>query len=196
MDFLTLILLALGLCFDSFAVSVSCGITVRNWKLWQGLRFAFILGLLQGIMPLLGWLMMHRFSTIIGHLDHWVAFGLLAFLGGKMIWNSFSVSKREMAPCDAFAVKRSMLIGLATSIDALASGVAIAMIPMRLIDGASMWLSLAIIFTVIAAVTVVASLAGLVIGSKSGRHLGSKAELIGGLILIAIGFRVLIEHTM
>lgn len=194
MDFLTLFLLALGLCFDSFAVSMTCGMTVRGWRLWQGLRFALILGLFQGVMPLLGWGLTHRFSGLVEHFDHWIAFVLLAFLGGKMIWQSRHEDEQKMAPCDAFAIKRSSLIGLATSIDAMASGIAIAMMPMKLIEGASLAMSMAIIVIVIAAVTVVASYAGLVIGSRSGRRLGAKAELVGGIILIGIGVKVLVEH--
>lgn len=199
MDFITLILLAVGLCFDSFAVSLSCGMQCPCWRLGLGVRFALILGVMQGAMPILGWFLSIRFSGLISSWDHWVAFVMLAFLGGKMIYSAIAQGsagkgEEQPLPCDIFTLKRGFTLGLATSVDALASGVAIAFLPLNVFGIGSVAVNLLIIFVVIALTTVVASLSGLKLGTKSNSSLGAKAEILGGIILIALGAKVLIEH--
>lgn len=197
MDFITLLLLAVGLCFDSFAVSLSCGMQCPSWRLGLGFRFALILGVMQGLMPILGWFLSIRFSGMISAWDHWVAFVMLAFLGAKMIYSALSTGKQQeqqLLPCDIFTLRRGLTLGLATSVDALASGVAIAFLPLNVFGIGSVAANLLIIFVVIAVVTLIASLAGLRIGTKSKAGLGAKAEILGGVILIALGLKVLVEH--
>lgn len=198
MDFITLLLLAIGLCFDSFAVSLSCGMQCPGWRLSLGFRFALILGVMQGVMPVLGWFLSIQFSGMISAWDHWVAFVMLSFLGAKMIYAALSQGadqdRGQPMPCSIFTFRRSFTLGLATSVDALASGVVIAFLPLGIFGLTSVWANLLIVFLVIALVTVVASLAGLKIGTKSNSSLGAKAEILGGGILIALGIKVLVEH--
>ena len=192
MDLLTLLLLALGLCFDSFAVSVSCGMNHAVWTRARGVRFAAILGLFQGIMPLIGWSIASEFSKVIADYDHWIAFLLLAFLGLRMIRQSLR-PEDDPRNCDHFNMRNGMVMGFATSIDALIAGVAMAMVSLELVSGSQL-INMLVASGIIFLVTVVASLAGLFIGRRSRRKIGGRAELIGGAILILIGLKVLLEH--
>lgn len=212
MDFFTLLLLAIGLCFDSFAVSLSCGLQCSSCRSLYGLRFVVIMGFMQGIMPVLGWLLASNFSGPIKELDHWIAFVLLMILGGKMVYEAISESKNDRAkdatPCcvedhstegkktkkQVFGLKRSITLGIATSVDALAMGVVVAFLPWSIKDGASDLFNLVVLFLVVALVTMVASACGLFLGSRSSDKLGSKAELMGGIILMIIGLKILLEH--
>lgn len=127
MGFLEIFLIALGLSFDTFAVSVSTGITVNHIRFWQAVRIAIVLAVFQAIMPYLGWLGGLQIEKYFGYIDHWIAFGLLFILGMKMIIDSFGVAeKRQFNPLNR---KRVLLsIALATSMDALVVGVSFALI--------------------------------------------------------------------
>jgi len=192
MDLFTLILLALGLCFDSFAVSVSCGMNQSMRDRLRGVRFAFMLGFFQAVMPLLGWGVASEFSKTIEAYDHWIAFILLGYLGFRMIRGALSNNK-DMHLCDHFNLRNGLIMGLATSIDALIAGVAMALLDLNFID-ASPWCNMLFAAVIIGIVTVLASITGLFIGRRSRGKLGEKAELLGGIILILIGFKVLFEH--
>lgn len=196
MDLITVLLFALGLCFDSFAVSISCGMARCNFTPMRGVRFAAILALLQAMMPLCGWLLASKFHQVIETYDHWVAFVLLAFIGGRMIKDSFSKDEQEdvLSGGDPFSLKRNLVLGIATSIDALVAGVAMAMVPLKIATDTTQFCNMIIAALIIGIVTFAASATGLLIGLRSQSKLGEKSELIGGVILILIGLKVLIEH--
>lgn len=193
MDFITVFLFAIGLCFDSFAVSLSCGMSRCTYTTARGVRFAAVLAVFQAAMPMIGWLLASKFHRIIADYDHWVAFGLLAILGGRMIKESLSSKEDDEILEDPFRLRRSAVLGIATSIDALIAGVAMAMVPITIID-ASQLFNMFIAIIIIGIVTFMASGTGLLIGRRSRSRLGKHSELIGGIILIAIGVKVLIEH--
>lgn len=194
MDFITLFLFAVGLCFDSFAVSLSCGMSCCACTRRRLFRFAAVLGLSQGLMPLIGWAVATNFRTVIEAYDHWIAFALLLFLGGKMIWESFGEEDDEHFKGNPFALGRNVMLGVATSIDALVAGIAMALLPLTIIPVESQLLNMLAAVVVIALVTLVSSLTGLYLGRRSRGRLGERAELIGGVILILIGVKVLVEH--
>lgn len=193
MDFITLLLFAVGLCFDSFAVSLSCGMSCCACARRRLFRFAAILGLSQGLMPLIGWAVATNFRTVIESCDHWIAFVLLLFLGGKMIWESLRGGDEQIKG-NPFALGRNVMLGIATSIDALVAGVAMALLPLTIIPSDSQFLNMLAAVFIIALVTLISSLTGLFLGRRSRGKLGERAELIGGIILILIGVKVLIEH--
>ena len=194
MDFITLFLFAVGLCFDSFAVSLSCGMSCCACTRRRLFRFAAVLGLSQGLMPLIGWAVATNFRTVIEAYDHWIAFALLLFLGGKMIWESFGEEDDEHLKGNPFALGRNVMLGVATSIDALVAGIAMALLPLTIIPVESQLLNMLVAVVVIALVTLVSSLTGLYMWRRSRGRLGERAELIGGVILILIGVKVLVEH--
>lgn len=179
MNLIELFLLAVGLSMDAFAVSVSKGLTLKKmeWKyaLWCGLWF----GAFQALMPALGYLLGARFSSLIADFDHWIAFILLAVIGVNMIRGS-----REEKEVDAgFGVKTMFLLAVATSIDALAAGVSFAFLQAGLL--------LTVLF--IGCVTFVLSAAGVLIGNAFGSRFRTGAEVLGGVILILIGLKILLE---
>jgi len=195
MNLLTVFILAIGLCFDSFAVSLSSGMARCEDHRRQYLRFALILALFQGVMPLVGWFLAAGFQQYIVQYDHWIAFVLLALLGIKMIRDSL---KQEASPedCRAFDLKHTLLLGLATSIDALITGMAMALVSVAIFRTATQWQNMLGAAGIIFAVTWVACLVGLVLGKKAGRKMGKKTEIAGGIILICIGLKILLEHLL
>jgi putative Mn2+ efflux pump MntP len=183
MDFITILLIAIGLSFDTFAVSVSTGLVICSIRFWQGVRVAFILAFFQSLMPFLGWFAGKQVATQISDYDHWIAFGLLAVLGLKMIVESF---KKEEQKTGVNPLKITILLGMAvaTSIDALVVGVSFAFLEMKI------YLSVLII----GIVTFLVSMIGMLFGKSAGGRFGRKMEIIGGLILIGIGIKILLEH--
>lgn len=182
MDFIALILIAIGLTFDTFAVSTSLGILVNQIKFWQATRIALIFAFFQGLLPLLGWLIGMEVKHYIEEYDHWIAFSLLSIIGIKMIVESFG--KEEEMNSDPF--KPLLLLGMAvaTSIDAFVVGITLAFIELNIIQAAFL----------IGAVTYIVAMIGFLIGKSIGHWIGRRMEAIGGLILIAIGVKILIEH--
>lgn len=147
--------------------------------------------------PLVGWMLATRFRTVIEAYDHWIAFVLLLFLGGRMIRESFEEPEKEdRMQGDPFALGRNVMLGLATSIDALVAGIAMALLPLTIVPVDSQWINMLAAVLVIAAVTLVSSLTGLYLGRRSRGRLGEWAELVGGAILILIGLKVLVEHLI
>lgn len=185
---LDLILIAFALAMDSFAVSVVCGVILRRRKWDTILKIAFLFGLFQGAMPVIGWALTKGFASCIESFDHWLAFGLLAFMGGKMIADSFKEEEDKSINPEKTATQFALAI--ATSIDALAMGITFAC------TGYNTLASLRLPFVVIAAVSFGMSLAGSILGIRYGSAVIKKVhpELVGGLILIAIGVKILIEH--
>lgn len=182
-------LLAVGLAMDCFAISIASGIILKH-KLWRPmLTMAFFFGLFQALMPLIGWMGASAFSHLIESIDHWIAFAILAFLGGRMIRESFKDEdcKQEYDPK---SLKMILALAVATSIDALAVGVSFAFLGMR---GFSEILPPV---SIIGFVSFVLSLVGLMFGIRFGCGIARKlrAELWGGIILVIIGTKILIEH--
>lgn len=192
MGFWIILLLGVALCFDSFAVSLSAGMGCCTWHKGRGVRFAAILALMQTLMPLVGWLLAFEFADLISFWDHWIALVLLAFLGSKMIYGALK-AKDEQIKSDPFRLRNSFLMGLATSIDAMAAGIAMALVKIEIFDG-SQFANMLLAILTIGVITFIASIAGLLLGRKSKGSLGSSAEIVGGVILIAIGVKILVEH--
>lgn len=188
MGLLELIMLSLALAMDCFAVSVVCGVTEKKRKAALILRIAFLFGFFQAAMPLLGWLGMSLFSTYVESFDHWIAFGMLAFIGGKMIADAFS--KEEEKTFDPEKPMTEIVLAIATSIDALAVGISFACTGYDSLS--SMILPLLVIGLGSFLLSVTGHLLGLIFGDVIGRRL--KPELLGGVILVLIGLRILLEH--
>lgn len=182
-------LVAIGLAMDCFAVSIASGILLKRVRLRPMLVMAFFFGLFQALMPLVGWIGAGLFSHLIENIDHWIAFGILAFLGGRMIKESFEDEecRHEYDPTRLQVV---LTLAVATSIDALAIGVSFAFLGVK---GLSDILPLV---GIIGLVSFGLSLAGLLIGIRFGCGIARKlrAELWGGIILVFIGTKILIEH--
>lgn len=187
MTHLEIWLIAVGLAMDCLAVSVSSGIILKRIQWKTMLIMAAFFGLFQGLMPFLGWLGASRFSHLIKDVDHWIAFGLLLCLGGKMIGESFKKEdcKREF---DLTSLKVVSALAIATSIDALAVGISFAFL------GMNTFASILSPILIIGFVSFALSLAGLVFGIFFGCRHNLKMEFWGGLILIGIGTKILIEH--
>ncbi len=189
MSILEILLLAIGLSMDSFAVSVSSGAVMQKFSAAKAIKTALFLGVFQGLMPVIGWAAGEHFKSMIEEVDHWIAFGLLTFLGVKMILESLRENP-DGNPCGCgegyrpWRTRTLVCISLATSIDALAIGVSFAFLSISILTAS------AIIF----GVTVLSSLAGIGVGLHFGRRLNRWAGIIGGVILIGIGVKILIEH--
>lgn len=185
MSFIEILLIAVSLCFDTLAVALAGGACIRdiNWK--KKVRIIFSFALFQGGFTFAGWLLGVSVSHYIEKFDHWVAFALLLYIGGKMIFDSFHGGEGDRV--DLLNVRKLIISSIATSIDALAVGVSFAFIEMSALrcTGAS---------SVIFAITAIAAALGLEGGEKLGKLLGGKSSLAGGVILIAIGVKILLEH--
>lgn len=196
MSILELWLLAVALAMDCFTVSIVFGVLLRKIEWRTILVVAFLFGLFQAMMPLAGWLATNSFSSLIEDYDHWIAFGLLAFLGGRMIKESFSDDEEEgEAEAEAKHInprklKTQLVFAVATSIDALAVGISFTCLGLNTISSLS--LPLLIIGFVSLAFSIVGSLLGIRFGKGVEKRL--KPELLGGIVLIIIGIRVLCEH--
>ena len=184
MDFLTIFLIALGLAMDAFAVALSGGFSAGKVTKRQTLRLAFHFGLFQFLMPILGWAAGLTVQNLIQAYDHWVAFALLAGIGGKMVYESFRQEKNEGRKPDITRGASLVLLSLATSIDALAVGLSLSLLRVRILYPS----------TVIGVVCFALTALGFAFGSRLGRLLGRRMELLGGMVLIGIGVRILIEH--
>lgn len=185
MDFLTLILIAFSLSFDSFAVSVCSGLSMcrKHLKFTQALKIALVLALFQGSMPVLGWLLGETFNQTIQQFDHWIAFALLSVLGVKMIREGrIPVNKRKIK--DPLRWRVLITISLATSIDAFAMGIGFSFFTDQIVVPALL----------IGLVTFGVSFAGIYMGRKLGSKMAGVAEISGGVILFLIGLKILLEH--
>ena len=182
MSIIELFILALGLSMDAFAVSICKGLSVPKQQAKHCLICGVYFGGFQALMPLLGWLLGIRFQSLITNIDHWIAFVLLAVIGANMIKESFS--KEEECPDASFGFKTMLTLAVATSIDALAVGVTFAFLDVTIVPAVLL----------IGATTFVCSAVGVKIGNVFGNRFQSKAEFLGGLVLIAIGLKILIEH--
>lgn len=188
MSLIDITFLALALAMDCFTVSIVSGIIIRKYILSIILRMAILFGLFQAMMPFIGWLGTSYFSHYLESVDHWIAFGLLAFLGGKMIKDSFG--SEEEAHFDPSKLTSQLLFAVATSIDALAVGISFACLGYKNIE------QLTLPLIVIGVCSFVMSILGNILGVMCGKSIVKrlKPEFIGGVILLLIGFRILYEH--
>ncbi len=180
----TLIIIAIALAMDSFAVSITTGSVLKHFNFKAMGKISFLFALFQGAMPVVGWLAGNSFEEYIKEYDHWIAFALLCAIGGKMIYEAFW-GKEGIPYLDPYSFKKMAILAIATSIDAFALGISFSILDVDIIYPAF----------IIGFITFMFSFAGLTIGIKIGRAFGSKAELIGGLTLIFIGVKILLEHT-
>ncbi|MCA1749101.1 MAG: manganese efflux pump MntP family protein [Parasphingopyxis sp.] len=176
---IALLILALALAMDAFAVSLAQGAAGRM-RLGQAAAMALIFGAAQGLMPLLGWALGAAFGSWFERIDHWIAFAILSLLGLNMIRQS----RHDMRPAPALAGWPLFAAAIATSIDAAAAGVTLPLLG----------LPIATACATIGAVTAVLCFAGALGGGRIGRGLGGRAELIGGIVLIGLGVKILVEH--
>lgn len=188
MSLIDITFLALALAMDCFTVSIVSGVIIRKYILSIILRMAILFGLFQAMMPFIGWLGTSYFSHYLESVDHWIAFGLLAFLGGKMIKDSFG--SEEEAHFNPSKLTSQLLFAVATSIDALAVGISFACLGYKSVD------QLAVPLAIIGVCSFVMSILGNVLGVVCGKSIVKrlKPEFIGGVILLLIGFRILYEH--
>ena len=181
MEFWEILILAAGLSMDAFAVSICKGLSVKKLKPSHCAVSGLYFGGFQAGMPVIGWLLGKQFETLIKSVDHWIAFALLCIIGANMIRESFG----DPDELNALFSPRAMLpLAVATSIDALAVGVTFAFLDVDILSSVLM----------IGCTTFLFSAAGVKIGHSFGTKLKSKAELLGGIVLIAIGIKILIEH--
>ena len=187
MNFIEILLTAVGLSMDAFAVSVTDGLACTNIEKKQRLSIGLCFGFFQGLMPTIGFFLGKAFEDYIKAVDHWIALILLGYIGGKMIYDSIREFKSQEEVCTPCTLTTRMLLmqGVATSIDALAVGVSFAALSNINIFYAG---------TEIAVITCALSLIGVRFGKKFGQKLGSRATLTGGLILVFLGVKIFIEH--
>lgn len=185
MDIITILFIAVGLSMDAFAVSITSGLTIKNLKVNNALKIAIFFGSFQAIMPLIGWLAGLSVRSFISGVDHWIAFGLLSFVGCKMIYESITTkpTAKENNPLNMYVL---LVLSVATSIDALAVGLSLSFLN----------ISIATPVVIIGVVTFLLSFLGVFIGDRFGHYFEKKMEIVGGLILIGIGIKILIEHLV
>lgn len=184
MGFIEVLLTGIGLAMDAFAVSICKGLNMKKINYNHAIIIALTFGVFQAIMPLIGWILGKQFEAYIVSIDHWIAFILLAFIGGKMIFEAFKKEEECCRKTDKLDVKELILLAIATSIDALAVGITFAFLRVNI------WGSISVIGLVTFAICAV----GVLIGNKFGCKYKSKAEIAGGIILVLIGLKILLEH--
>ena len=185
MSIIELLLIGIGLSMDAFAVSVCKGLGMTKLNKKNAFLIALFFGGFQALMPWLGWFIGSRFQKYIEQFDHWIAFGLLVFIGGQMIYESLKEKDEVETEGDQLDIGQLFLMAIATSIDALAIGVTFALLP-----GVNIWTSIALI----GCTTFMISFAGVGIGCRFGNKYEKKAQIVGGVILIVLGIKILLEH--
>lgn len=197
MDFLSLILIAIGLSMDAFAVAITHGSIHTDLKCPSNVfTLPIFFGIFQAVMPMIGWLVGVAGTNIILSFDHWIAFSLLAFIGGKMIYEAIKSMKENREKVisnsnDTVGLKYILILSIATSIDALTTGI---ILP-NVIGAYSLFLMLVSV-SIIGIITFLICIFGIFIGSKFGNKFSYKAEILGGIVLIVIGTKILIEHLV
>lgn len=184
--FIEFLLIGIGLSMDAFAVSICKGLAMRKVNKKQALVIGLFFGGFQALMPFIGWALGMQFQSYITNIDHWIAFVLLVFIGGKMIVEAVKPEEEEAVevmdpPLD---IKEMFLLAIATSIDALAVGVTFAFLDYPIVEAIS----------IIGVTTFIISIGGVYVGNFFGSRYKNKAELAGGLILVLLGVKILLEH--
>ena len=193
MSLLDIILLAVALAMDCLTVSIVSGVLLGEGIKEEGgkmIRMAFLFGFFQALMPLIGWLGISYFQSFIEDYDHWIAFSLLAIIGGRMVWESLNPAEEQHF--NPRRLRTQLLLAIATSIDALAVGISFAC------TGYTSLGQLTLPLVIIGVVSFLFSLIGYQLGARFGRSIAHrlKPELLGGIILIGIGVKILIEHLL
>jgi putative Mn2+ efflux pump MntP len=181
----SILLIAVGLAMDAFAVSIVTGSVYKDLHVKHALRMALSFGGFQAVMPLIGFLAGLSLKNYITHVDHWVAFGLLVFVGGKMVYEAFQIESAEKNR-DPSNLLILLALSVATSIDALAVGITLSLLTS----------AICLAVTLIGLITFGLSFAGVYLGKRFGHFFESRIEVVGGLILIGIGIKILIQHLM
>jgi putative Mn2+ efflux pump MntP len=176
------LLIAFSLAMDAFSVSITHGLANQSVKLTTALTLGVSFGSFQAIMPILGWLAGVSIIDVISAFDHWIAFGLLCVVGGRMIYEATKKGSDRLIT--SLSIGTLLLLSVATSIDALAVGMSLSFLNVAILTPS----------LVIGVVTFSLSCVGVYLGNRFGRFLGNKVEVLGGILLLAIGLRVLIEH--
>ena len=180
-----ILIIGVGLSMDAFAVAICKGLAMRKIQWGQAAVIALFFGGFQALMPFLGWALGLSFQGLIAAYDHWIAFGLLLFIGGKFLYDAIRAEVCGEDSCDiSLDIKGLFMLAIATSIDALAVGVTLAFLKVNVAAACGM----------IGATTFVISLGGVVVGNLFGARFQKKAEIAGGVILILIGLKILLEH--
>ncbi len=183
MDIFSLLFISLALAMDAFAVALAAGAILHPVSKRQLFRLGFHFGLFQGFMPVIGWLAGRSVQALISAYDHWIAFGLLAYVGGKMIHEALA-DEEDTEKTDPTRGMTMVMLSIATSIDALAVGLSLAVV------GITIWTPAVVIGITASILTV----AGMLLGGKVGQIWGKRVEIIGGMVLISIGLKILVEH--
>jgi putative Mn2+ efflux pump MntP len=183
--FLEIVVIACGLAMDAAAVSLAAAAAGFVQDVRSAGRLAFHFGLFQFLMPVIGWAAGVKFAAYFAAVDHWIAFGLLAFVGGRMLWEGFEPDEEKIAD-DPSRGLTLVLLSIATSIDALAVGLSLSMLEV------SIWYPSVMIGVITALLASIAML----IGKKASMKTGKRMEMIGGAVLIAIGVKILVEHVL
>lgn len=184
MGFIQLLLIGIGLSMDAFAVSVCKGLNMKKIDYKYTLIIAMFFGGFQALMPILGWMLGKQFEQYITSVDHWIAFGLLAFIGGKMVVEACQKEETQEIPTAKNDLQEIIILAIATSIDALAVGITFAFLKTNIMEAV----------TIIGIITFILSIVGVLIGNQFGTRYKNKAEFAGGVILIMIGTKILLEH--
>lgn len=181
-----LILIAVSLSMDAFAVSMCKGLGMKKLNYAHGLVISLFFGVFQAVMPLIGWFLGKQFERYIVSVDHWIAFGLLGYIGGRMVWDAFHDKEIEedCALESGLDYKELFILAIATSIDALAVGVTFAFLQMPIVPAVLL----------IGCITFGLSFLGVWLGNTVGIRFKKKAEIAGGVVLILIGLKILLEH--
>ena len=187
MNAATIIMTAISLSMDAFAISISSGMCIKKVDLAKALKFGLFFGFFQFVMPIFGFMLAFSFEKYIKAFDHWVAFILLGLIGAKMIYESFKGEDGEVQTEESVTGTKNLLImSIATSIDAMAVGISFVALQVNVLSA-----SLAI-----GVITCIISTVGVIIGKKVGGLFKKGAEVFGGIILVAIGVKILLEHTI
>lgn len=184
MGVLEISVIGIGLAMDAFAVAVCKGLSMKKLDLKKAIIISLYFGFFQAIMPVIGLFLGNKFAVLIDKLDHWVAFSLLSVTGGNMIIESLKNDNEDIN--DSIDIKTMLILSISTSIDALAVGITFSFFRINLLMA----------ITIIGVITFILSLIGVKIGNKFGDKLKNKAEFIGGLVLIIIGIKILLSHTI
>ena len=183
MSFWEILLLAVGVSMDAFAVSIGKGLSAQRASWREALTVGLWFGGFQALMPVIGYYLGISFADLVTKVDHWIAFGLLLLIGGNMIREALQPEDEKTADT-SFGFKTMLVLAIATSIDALALGISFAFL------GTNLWRAILII----GLTTFAFSAVGLLIGKKVGTRFHAGAQILGGVILIAIGVKILVEH--
>lgn len=179
-----IILIGVALAMDAFAVSIACGMSRKRIGIYKALKVGLFFGGFQALMPLIGYYTWNLLPFDMSTYDHWIAFGLLAFIGGHMIKESFEVYDDEEDKKDLFKTKNLLIAAIATSIDALVAGFSLSILDLGIL----------LLTVTTGIITLMLSMIGVQIGKRFGKILGNRVELISGLVLIGIGIKILIDH--